>query len=491
MKLCTLGRAGLMMVTLAAPFATAASARAAAALEDNEAVGKVTLLNRKAIEAYQNLNFDEAQRLLREALTLTDARGLAQHAIKARTCVTLGMVMLGGFKQREEAIRLFQQGLQISPEIRPSRALANPQIQEVFDEAVKRMASAPIDPVGGPPIAASPELPEDKLLVHEPITTGARGRSISVETTPDPSLVRDLLVLGYRPAGAAIFTEVRLQRRPGGVHAATIPASATAGGQIEYYLEARHANGKRVASRGSSIDPIVVTLMAAPASGSRAEPALIAGAAAAGDGAGEHRFVFALLAGTGLGWTTGMGEVRQVQVTPSGLAWASLGHLAPELGYYVTPHLLVGVQGRIQLVSGAQEFRPSEGPTPGVCGGDGVCSPARAAFAGLGKASWFFRDPKSAFRPYLSASLGGGQIRHVAQAGNKADCGSTQSAKCFDTVAGGPFLFGAGVGFSYALSQSLAAMFAVEGLGAMPDFTAQADVNLGVSFRFQAAANPA
>ena len=485
MKMLTLGRAGLLLGTLAALCAPAASAHAAAAQEDNDAVGKVTLLNRKAIEAYQNLNFDEAQRLLREALALTDARGLSQHAIKARTCVTLGMVLLGGFKQREEAIRLFQQGLQISAEVRPSRALANPQIQEVFDEAVKRMASAPVvEAVAAGPVVASPELPEEKLLVHQPITSAARGRSISVETTPDASLVRDLLVLGYRPAGAAIFTEVRLQRRPGGVHVATIPASATAGGQIEYYLEARHTNGKRVASRGSSIDPIVVSLLAGPAPRAGAEPALAASAGAARDGGGERRFVFALLAGTGLGWTTGVGEVRQVQVTPPGLAWASLGHLAPELGYYVTPHLLLGVQGRIQLISRAQEFRPSEGPTPGVCGGDGVCSPARAAFAGLAKASWFFLDPGRAFRPFLSASLGGGQIRHVAQAGNKTDCGAAQNAKCLDTVAGGPFLFGAGVGFSYALSQSLAAVFAVDSLGAMPDFTAQADVNLGVSFAF-------
>ena len=476
------GRTGRLLLAVALTCAVPAAALAAPDQDDNEAVGKVTLLNRKAIEAYQNLNFDEAQRLLREALALSDARGLTRHAIKARTCVTLGMVLFGGFKQREEAIQLFQQGLQISPEIRPSRALANPQIQEVFDEAVKRLVSAPPETSGVPAVSV-PELPAEKLLAHEPITAATRGRAIEIETTPDASLVRDQLVLGYRPAGAAVFTEVRFQRRPGGVHVATIPPSATAGGQIEYYIEARHTNGKRVASRGSSIDPIVVSLLEGPSPGSGGAGG-IAAAGAARDAGSEHRFVFALLAGSGLGWTTGVGEVRQVQVTPSGLAWASLGHLAPELGYYLTPHLMLGVQGRIQLVSGAQEFRPSEGPTPGVCGGEGVCSPARAAFAGLAKGSWVFRDPGRAFRPFVSLSLGGGQIRHVAQAGNKTDCGATQNARCFDTVAGGPFLFGTGVGFNYALSQSLAAVFAVEGLGALPDFTAQADVNLGVSFRF-------
>ena len=127
-------------------------------------VGAITLLNRKAIEAYQELNFDEAQRLLRQALDLGEARGLSQHPIRARTCVNLGMVLVGGFKDREQAIKLFHQALQISPEIRLSRAMANPQIQEVFDEAVRRLASEPAPSTTSPPPAAAVALPAEKLL---------------------------------------------------------------------------------------------------------------------------------------------------------------------------------------------------------------------------------------------------------------------------------------------------------------------------------------
>jgi hypothetical protein len=472
-------RARLFAASLAASLALTAGlsvvapapARAAPS-EDNEAVGRITLLNRQAIDAYQNLSFDEAQRLLREALALGEERGLSQHAIHARTCVTLGIVMFGGFRKRDEATRLFRQALQIAPEIRLSRALANPQIQQVFDAAVKGLADEPITIAPAPqPATAGAEQPPERLLVHEPVRLAVRGSVISIEISPDPSLVRDTLVLGYRPAGAAM-----------------IPGSATAGGQVEYYIEARHTNGKRITSRGSSVDPIVVTLAAQKGVGEGAVAApvgVIATAVAARpqpDGT-EKRWVLALLAGTGLGWTSGVGEVRQVQVTPSGIAWASLGHIAPEIGYLVTPHLMLGVQGRFQLVSGAAEFVPSGGPAPGVCGGDGVCSPAKAAFAGLAKATWLFRAPTTAFRPYVSLSAGGGLIRHVAQAGNKADCGASQNDKCLDTVAGGPFLFGVGLGFSYQLSESLAFVFAIDGLGGAPKLTAETDMNLGVAFR--------
>ena len=453
----------------------AADAAHAAQDDDNKSVGAVTLLNRKAIEAYQDLNFDEARRLLREALGLSETRGLSQHPIRARTCVNLGIVLVGGFKDRDQAIKLFHQALQISPEIRLSRAMANPQIQEVFDEAVRLLASEPSPPAPGADVG----LPAEKLVAHDPVRTGVRGNALTITASTDARLAQHALVLGYRPAGAAVFTEVDLQRQPNGLYFGIIPEAATAGGHVEYYIEARRADGKRMTSRGSTIDPLVVTLSTLEV----ARSVDVAAGSTAWAPNDEKRWVLTLMAGTGMGWTSGVGEVRQTQVTPSGLAWARLGHLEPEVGYLVTPHLLLGIQGRLQLVSGADEFRPSGGPTPGVCGGDGVCSPAKGAFAALAKAAWLFRAPDRAFRPFLSASVGGGLIRHVAQAGQQADCGAARDTKCLDTVAGGPFLFGTGVGFSYSLSQSLSIVFALDGLIGVPKLTAEADANLGIALR--------
>lgn len=448
--------------------------------EETRAVGAITILNRKAVEAYQELNFEEAQKLLRQALDVADAHGLSQHPIRARTYINLGIVLVGGYKDREQAIKMFHQGLQISPEIHLSRALANPQIQAVFDEAVRRLGAEPATPTPAPlPPAAAVALPAEKLLAHDPVRTGVRGNALTITVAPDASLGKRTVILGYRPAGAAVFTEVTMERQPNGIHLGLIPEAATAGGQVEYYIEARGANGKRMTSRGSSVDPLVV-LLSLPEVTRSVDVARPSKPTAPAE---EKRWVLTLMAGTGIGWTSGVGEVRQLEIFPSGFAWASLGHIAPAIGYMVTPNLLVGVQGRLQLITGAAEYRPSGGAASGACGSDGVCSPAKGAFAVLARAEWIFNAPGSAFRPFVSGAVGGGLIRHVAQAGDQTDCGSAQNAKCFDTVPGGPFLFGPGAGFEYSLSSSLSLVVAIDELIGLGKFTAETDVNLGLSLR--------
>jgi hypothetical protein len=447
--------------------------------DETRSVGAITLLNRKAVEAYQDLNFEEAQRLLRQALDLAEAHGLSQHPIRARTYVNLGIVLVGGYKDREQAIKMFHQGLQISPEIRLSRALANPQIQAVFDEAVRRLSAEPASSTSTPPPTAAVALPAEKLLAHDPVRTALRGNALAITVAPDVSLGQRAVILGYRPAGAAVFTEVTMQRQANGVHLGLIPEAATAGGHVEYYIEARGANGKRMTSRGSSVDPLVVILSLPEA----ARSVDVAAPARSPASVEDKRWVLTLMAGTGIGWTSGVGEVRQLDIFPSGFAWASLGHLAPAVGYMVTPNLFLGVQGRLQLVSGAAEFRPTGGAASGACGADGVCSPAKAALAVLAKVEWFFNAPGSSFRPFVSGAVGGGLIRHIAQAGDQSDCGPSQNAKCFDTVPGGPFLFGPGVGFNYSLSSSLSLVVALDELIGAPKFTAETDANLGLSLR--------
>jgi hypothetical protein len=458
------------------------SISAAHAAQDDEtrSVGAITLLNRRAVEAYQELNFEEAQRLLRQALDVAEAHGLSQHPIRARTYINLGIVLVGGYKDREQAIKMFREGLQISPEIRLSRALANPQIQEVFDEAVRRLSSEPVSSTPSPPPSAAIALPAEKLLAHDPVRTGLRGTPLTITVAPDASLGQRAVILGYRPAGAAVFTEVTMQRQPNGIHLGLIPEAATAGGHVEYYVEARGPNGKRMTSRGSSVDPLVVVLSLPEA----ARSVDVAAPARSPAPAEDKRWVLTLMVGTGIGWTSGVGEVRQLDIFPSGFAWASLGHLAPAVGYMVTPNLLLGVQGRLQLITGAAEYRPSGGATSGACGSDGVCSPAKGAFAVLARAEWRFNAPGSAFRPFVSGAVGGGIIRHVAQAGDQADCGPSQNAKCFDTVPGGPFLFGPGAGFSYSLSSSLSLVVALDELIGAPKFTAETDANVGLSLNF-------
>ncbi len=352
---------------------------------DSATVGKITLLNRKAVDAYQHLEFETAVKLLNEALEVSERAGLVLHPVRARTYMTLGIVTLGGFKQRDQAIKYFHKALQIQPEVRLSAGLANPEIQAAFDEAIASLG-------------ANDELSPDKALVHEPVHVGQAGRPVPITVLPDKDLGASALVLRYRAATASAFTDLPLQKGPTGAFEAAIPASATTGQQVVYFIEARRADGSVIVRRGSAADPMVVALVEA------AKPA-VAETVHPTSTKASPQFYFALLGGTGVGTASGTGEETQNSVTSSGIAWTRAGQLAPEIGYFITPRLRLGVQARLQLVTGATPYHVPN-PAAGECGSDNVCSPTTGAFAGLLKATWLLVEPESAFQPYVSLAAG-------------------------------------------------------------------------------------
>ena len=66
--------------------------------------------------------------------------------------------------------------------------------------------------------------------------------------------------------------------------------------------------------------------------------------------------VIGLTVGTGFGSVSGTASETQQPVSSGGMAWSRAAHVAPMIGYFVTPQLLLGVQARIQIVSGANEY---------------------------------------------------------------------------------------------------------------------------------------
>jgi hypothetical protein len=264
----------------------------------------------------------------------------------------------------------------------------------------------------------------------------------------------------------------------GGALEAAIPAAATAGREVAYVIEARRPNGAVVVARGSVADPIVVEL--ASASGSAGD--VVASGAGGGRALPAHRLFFALLGGTGFGTAGGTGEETRNSTTSSGVDWTRGGHLAPEIGYFAGPRFMIGLQGRFQMISGATPYHVPD-PQTGECGSDHICSPFTGAFALLAKATWFLAAPESAFQGYVSLSAGGGTIRHVSQVASPMTCGTNGNQACMDTVAGGPVLFGPGVGFRYRVSDAVGIVGEIGGLVGVSNFTANADVNVGVAFQ--------
>jgi hypothetical protein len=108
----------------------------AAAISEAAAVKKVTDLNRQALEAYGKQDYETARALLKEALELCASAGLDKHAIRARTHIHFGIVAIVGYKQREVGLKQFRKALEVQPDIKLTKQLVTPELQDAFEEAV-------------------------------------------------------------------------------------------------------------------------------------------------------------------------------------------------------------------------------------------------------------------------------------------------------------------------------------------------------------------
>ncbi len=420
----------------------------------------VTKLNKKALDEYDNLNFEEARKILKDALDFCREAGLDQHPVTARTNLHLGVVVLTGFKQRDVAAKYFRKALEIQPDIRMTKSLANPEIQAAFDEVAATMSR----PAG----AVAVRTGVDSGISHEPITRAARGQGIPINATLDPALSTDKVLLSFRGAGSADFASREMKEATPGNFVAEIPADATTGNQVGYFIEAQKA-GQPIARLGGKGSPLVVALASATpvASIQHPGPKEPSGPPA---GAGPARFFVGMAVGSGVGWATGSGEISPAHVAdPAGFAPAQIVHIAPEFGYFLSADLLLSVQARIQFLSGLTSCM-------------GCAPPPSTAVSAFAKLTWMFGADK--LRPYLSASAGGGRIRHVAEFSSLTNCGSDQHSTCVESIPAGAVLLGPGVGMIYGVTPSFGLMAGLNTQVGFPDFTFNVDLNLGVAAQF-------
>jgi hypothetical protein len=109
-------------------------------------------LNKQALEAYDNLNLDQAKTLLEKAITEAESSGLQDDQANARSHLNLGMVLMAGFQLHDEAVEHFKKALTIQPDITPPPGLFNPEVQAAFDEVKSNLAAAaPSEPAAQPP----------------------------------------------------------------------------------------------------------------------------------------------------------------------------------------------------------------------------------------------------------------------------------------------------------------------------------------------------
>jgi hypothetical protein len=307
-------------------------------------------------------------------------------------------------------------------------------------------------------------------LVHEAVTSGPRGAAVAITVGVQNDLAFDKLVLAYRPDGESEFRGREMKLVSAGTYRAEIPAQATEGRTVAYYIEARDKDGAPVAGRASAGSPLVIQLEGAPPEAvvARSEDE------GEGDGLAGRRLFVAVLVGVGAGWATGDGDTNaDTMYHPAAFTLAGLGQLAPELGYWVSPTLMVSLQGRFEAVTG----------TTDVYADGRVYHGANYAAAGFLKATWVASRPTSA-RPFFSLAAGYGQIRHVVTFDSIRGCGPSGRDACVDTIATGPLAVGPGAGVFVDLGTHLVGVFELDAQLTFPAYSVNLDANLGLAVRF-------
>ena len=411
--------------------------------EDQAAIEKVTKLNKKAVDEYENLNFEESRKLLKEALESAPRRAWSNHPVTARTYIHLGIVMFAGFKQRDEAIKQFRKALEIQPDIKLDKSLANPEVQEVFDEAVE---AARRGRRARPRSAATPAADADRSHAGDRATAGQADRDQGDVDSGPGREEGDPVVQRRRRRR---FRRARDEGGPGsGNWVGEIPASATQGATSLLH-RGQGDKEKTLATKGSARKPLRITIWGR--AGARAGKTKKPGRRGRGRGADlvprarprQRRR---------LGDGQRRGELQDV-VQPAGFAPAKLVHIAPEIGYFLSPELLLSLQLRYQHGHGRNEYyrRADHGRLRAT----DLLSPATTRSPGLPGPRT--SSAKGTSAPTSRGTAGLGTIRHVATF-EIADATAARTARptCIDTVPSGPVFVGAGAGIMYNLTPGFA-----------------------------------
>jgi hypothetical protein len=437
LRLRWIGLALAVTLTLTLPLETWGQVQTAA-------IARIKLLNKKAMDEYDGLEFEAAKTILLEAAQVAKDSSVTKGPTLVLTYLNLGMVYGAGLNDRINAVKYFTEALRLEPKAELSAARATPTLEEMFKTAKENVGTAVVRP------------PTSGGLRHTPVDEGMEGKAIRPRARVGDDLGAKRVVLYFRGHGAADFDQVVMEGRDG-AYAGVIPGDKVTGRSLQYYIEAQDEEGKKIASAGTAASPNVIVIKPAD----RPAP--------------KKRKVFSLgvLVGFGVGVVYGgrsehgqpqapvaLGNTEPVDIKPGGAV--APFHVMPELSYHITDQWHISALVRIQMVNATTE---------------------RGSVSVLGevRAKRFFGSGDLRF--FLAFGAGGGQIRHRIPLGDYDNNDETPN-DISDTRVAGVGAFGMGCGLQWMFSSYVGLVAEVNGLILVPDFAAHADLNTGLVFSF-------
>jgi hypothetical protein len=257
---------GNCLGALAALSAVLASASLAQAKVPDQAAAlrEIQTLTAEAGVSFDNYSYRKAQAKLERALAVSREAKLGRDPRMAEVYIMLGVAAVAGGNDLYRGLHAFVQALRLNPGATVPARLATPQLLEMLTKAKQTVKE-----IGKPPTIRFSRLEREASaeqkamrsavsgLVHASIDAARRGYPIPVKAEAGIDVQAHQVLLYYRPAGTVIFISSPMQKT-GTVFRGAIPAQATGGRYVHYYLEARDQRGRLAASFGSARSPTVI-----------------------------------------------------------------------------------------------------------------------------------------------------------------------------------------------------------------------------------------
>lgn len=419
---------------------------------------KILRFNKKAMEDYDLLEFESAKQTLLDAKSMARRKGCDDHSVAAKTYVNLAVLYIQGFKDEDRGKLMFRKALGISKHVKLDRQVATPKLLRIFNSVKKTLGVRVTRPVRPPPDVRRPPRPPRPVepekpargLEHSPLEEAPRSTALEVKARVGNDMKASKVLLFYKVVGQNSFQAIPMKKVTEWTWKTTVPAGDVRGRSFYYYIEIRH-QGKPQAASGNAASPHIIMLTKPtardtgpvenpldrgkgnnPTIKKKGEPV-----------AGFSRVFLALSGNVNVGYVgKWKGDLSNVEPRTPGFALGTYGGLV-EGGYFITPAMLISIAFQLGYASSDLSERA-------VIGWQGL---VRFRYVALGAA------PKSIFKFYVGAQIGGGDIYHMLELDGRQD-----------TFRSGPgLIIGALVGF-WVGTETVAGFLEIDPKGVI-DFT--------------------
>jgi hypothetical protein len=455
---------------------------------------------KEAMENFDLLEYEEARKLLSQAITIAKKNDLEKDPVIAQVHLRLGIVYFSGLNDPESAKLEFANAVEIDSKVQIEAAYKTAEMVKLLDDtraefgnkAAKKPAPA-ADESEAAPADAPVDCSSVSGIQHTIQDSGDAGKAKNLSAYVGSDISPAKVALMYRSQGATSFTELKMTKQGECEYVGAIPGDAMNGNLVHYYIAAYNKGGKVIAEKGSMGSPNLIEIAGGSATSNGDDENPLAKGGGGGRSSGESgavsggvavakpdRIFIAIVGGSGGGYV--QGKTEQVE-NDIGCCFApALLHLAPEIGYYISKQTSISAVFRLGFPIGANR--------------QGHATAAPAGFLRLRYAL----SPEGGGIAF-SGSVGGGFIRNTVKLTNAPDDMNV------DTTLMGPLFVGGGAGYIASLGgpiKFLAEVNATMGIPVIdqmgtcpsapgevkdasclqPNFGLEVDANLGLMFGF-------